>query len=1581
MVSGAKAILAAEYFIDTDPGAGKGTPLDPKDGNFNEEIEPIALTAIDTCDLTVGLHKLYIRMKNSEGAWGVPRQYTFEVAPSTPDDGSIAGSEFFIDNDPGFSQGIPMSAADGNFDEPNERAKAVFDTAGLSIGNHSAYVRMKDADGKWSQPAKYQPFEINNEILYDLTMSGSISTPDYQPAPNIEVCLEGPVSGCEAITDANGQYTLGTANALAEGDYIVKPQSQKFTFEPESKQIRITDNSIYNINFKAYPKGSPLALTLSKPVEGFTLARGDTLPVEVIVNDGLDATVLGIITNEADILQNKFEMLLRFGSGGIADVPITVAPGNYTLTIWAFFQTDAGEMQQAVESRNFTFTPGDIYGKRNVRIHFAGAHTDNVVPRSPSGGDIFIDVEFSYRTGDAISWSEPAQLTLTKTANGGQQETVSPYETIDEESPNAFYRFQFPAGTADVTHDLHLTIMPPAGTPLATYEKDFQVQTSPNITAHVEGPDITVDGRPYTPGDIVMTGQEVEFSIHLKNDQDQPIEGADISATVQYLEIGGAPLAEPAYQPKIFLDPDSNVPGLYRAVYLPSTGGKLGHKFAFNFVVPGYVNPAPVEKEIIVESDQLIHNSLKVHNDRVIQQLTALNNLAQKTKDAGDYFTERRLDKEIEFWANLIDASIQTAAAGYATNQTDEVISKHMDVKTILYNKRSDIAISFFSAIGRFLEDYHSGPLAGMASYVRPMAEISLSEDAAGIGSASVSILENLTKMLTEPEPFGEQLIKAWNSISEEAKDACESDGSAILNTYPVQDIEIQKEIGGQIGLFRMANQVIVDEAKVGLSKLHSTYYWLNESEENTWRKIHSVVLEDVMPLLISLQFTPATGAAYSAGLSSIKAAIATLHDIPLCNTMIEFSTIGLCSTLHDSLGFLVWNSSMSHRYLESLRDVQSVSDIPSLPEAEIQILGEFEEGHRDFKYWKTILRKFVRVQITNTGDKEFIFFPKMFYHKLFPKLYESKLENIAATKFHMPNWEIVSNLTLQPNESQTIEFDLFRWGYSQFQDIHMVPKKGTALKFHVLGIAAEQENQKGMTYALRSERSHQFKDDFVFEEIPSRRSKNHRASISVRIDGEAEDESILMPISVKVSRTSGDNNSTVLYNLKNHFNAPVNYELIQPLPDGMSAVSEDAEIATEGLRFIRTLAADESATFQWNTVHEGAEDFELPAATLTFIHPYNAATIEIDIMPDPVKASEIAPMMFGLEGARVWPIDRVSPMTFSITNDYAEDKTVAIHAVLTDSQGNQAEWHFTESAPAGTRADIPLFFDLGDKSLAAGDAELNIDATPEDGPTLTAISALLIAIQQDADNDGLPDDWETENGLDPSTHDAALDKDNDGLTNAQELEQGTNPCVADTDGDGLEDGEEINTYSTDPLLADTDGGGDNDGVEVSEGRDPASSADDQLDLSIHVPESVGIGETALATWTISNPFLDSVQYKVSIGSKSGAADVISWEDNGKYSSYAIDTSSFTNADKTYFVNVEVIQNGSSQGIFSESFEGEKNEKGDINSDGNIDLIDVIATLQTIAGLQTAVNINADANGDEIIGLPDAIYLLQSLAR
>ena len=78
-----------------------------------------------------------------------------------------------------------------------------------------------------------------------------------------------------------------------------------------------------------------------------------------------------------------------------------------------------------------------------------------------------------------------------------------------------------------------------------------------------------------------------------------------------------------------------------------------------------------------------------------------------------------------------------------------------------------------------------------------------------------------------------------------------------------------------------------------------------------------------------------------------------------------------------------------------------------------------------------------------------------------------------------------------------------------------------------------------------------------------------------------------------------------------------------------------------------------------------------------------------------------------------------------------------------------------------------------------------------------------------------------------------ADDDDTDGLTNGEERKLGTNPEAADTDGDGLKDGDEVKRFKTNPLKVDTDGDGLADGDEVMTYKtDPAKSDSDGDGLS-----------------------------------------------------------------------------------------------------------------------------------------------------
>ncbi|WP_135829911.1 hypothetical protein [Halorussus halobius] len=153
-----------------------------------------------------------------------------------------------------------------------------------------------------------------------------------------------------------------------------------------------------------------------------------------------------------------------------------------------------------------------------------------------------------------------------------------------------------------------------------------------------------------------------------------------------------------------------------------------------------------------------------------------------------------------------------------------------------------------------------------------------------------------------------------------------------------------------------------------------------------------------------------------------------------------------------------------------------------------------------------------------------------------------------------------------------------------------------------------------------------------------------------------------------------------------------------------------------------------------------------------------------------------------------------------------------------------------------------------------------------------------------DTDGDGLGDGYEVQSSLlsprstdtdDDSVSDAAEDFDGDGLSTARERTVGTHLNQSDTDGDGLNDSEELETYETNPLTGDTDGDGLNDSEEVNLSTDPTvadtdgdgtldgnetfttSSADEQTGVSMSITGEGNVADT-VSVDNSSEPVLET---------------------------------------------------------------------------------------------------------------------------
>ena len=153
-------ITRVEYFIDTDPGFGMGipVPVTPSPNISNLDFY------VDVSALSQGFHMLYLRSRDSAGAWSHTQMMPFFSERQIASVPCLLKYEYFIDTDPGFGMGTAVGI---NPHSISDTMDMYFSTSSLSPGFHYFSIRAYDSLGRWSHTA-FRAFVKNhsNDSIY-----------------------------------------------------------------------------------------------------------------------------------------------------------------------------------------------------------------------------------------------------------------------------------------------------------------------------------------------------------------------------------------------------------------------------------------------------------------------------------------------------------------------------------------------------------------------------------------------------------------------------------------------------------------------------------------------------------------------------------------------------------------------------------------------------------------------------------------------------------------------------------------------------------------------------------------------------------------------------------------------------------------------------------------------------------------------------------------------------------------------------------------------------------------------------------------------------------------------------------------------------------------------------------------------------------------------------------------------------------------------------------------------------------------------------------------------------------------------
>lgn len=394
--TGGANVTAAEYTFDG------GTAVSMTPGGAAAPVR--SLSATIPAGLTAGSHTVAVRSQDALGNWGAFATITLNVVASPPVTSNVSASknpnngalplnasqpvvrvtatmtstgstvsaaEGFIDTSPAITvRGFPFVPIDGSFNNATEIGYSDIPLAtinALLAGNHTIYVRGKDALGNWGTTA-------TTVLLIDKT-APTFTGISLAPTPTL-----GAANVTLTVNGATDSLVGGLASGVASGEYWINPPT---TTNPAPGSGTQFNGLTANIPVSALANGTYIvrarirdaAGNWSTGTNGIRQATMTVAPDAIFSNGFETATAPWGWTNRSTNTTNR---LNRTAAAAMAGSFGLQAQGNNTNYVQYNFGTAANPVSGTFDTR-FYFNPNGNTGNNQ----------DIFVARTTGGATVF----------------------------------------------------------------------------------------------------------------------------------------------------------------------------------------------------------------------------------------------------------------------------------------------------------------------------------------------------------------------------------------------------------------------------------------------------------------------------------------------------------------------------------------------------------------------------------------------------------------------------------------------------------------------------------------------------------------------------------------------------------------------------------------------------------------------------------------------------------------------------------------------------------------------------------------------------------------------------------------------------------------------------------------------------------------------------------------------------------------------------------------------------------------------------------------------------------------------------------------